>query len=59
MHFICTQDADEDAVEIWHSASSDTHEADNDYLYKEGWLAGPNTTLEDFPQAQPYGYMLP
>ena len=35
---------------------SDTDEADDDYLYKEGWVAGPNTTLEGLPQAQSYGY---
>ena len=35
---------------------SDTDEADDDYLYKKGWVAGPNTTLEGLPQAQPYGY---
>ena len=35
---------------------SDTDESDDDYLYKEGWVAGPNTTLEGLPQAQPYGY---
>ena len=35
---------------------SDTDEADDDYLCKEGWVAGPNTTLEGLPQAQPYGY---
>ena len=35
---------------------SDTEEADDNYLYKEGWVAGPNTTLEGLPQAQPYGY---
>ena len=36
--------------------SSDTDEADDDYLYKEGWVAEPNTTLEGLLQAQPYGY---
>ena len=33
VHFICTEDADEEADKIWHSASSDTDEVDDDYLY--------------------------
>lgn len=50
MQFICA-----DADEVWHSADTDTDEADDNYAYKEEWEAGPNTKLEDFPQAQPYG----
>ena len=51
MQFICTEDADE----VWHSVDTDSDEADDNYMYKEEWVAGPNTKLEDLPLAQPYG----
>ena len=51
MQFIGTEDVDE----VWHSTDTDSDEADDNYVYKEEWVAEPNTKLEDLPQAQPYG----
>ena len=53
MQFICTEDSDAD--ELWHSADTDSDEADDNYVYREEWVAGPDTRLEELPQAQPYG----
>lgn len=43
----------EDADELWHSADSD--ETNDDYAYKEEWVAGPETKWEDLPPGQPFG----
>ena len=53
MQFICTEESDAD--ELWHSADTDSDEADDNYMYKKEWVAGPNTKLRDLLQAQPYG----
>ena len=53
MQFICTEESDAD--ELWHSTDTDSDEADDNYVYREEWVAGPDTRLEELPQAQPYG----
>ena len=54
IQFICTEESDAD--ELWHSMDTDSDEAHDNYVYKEEWVAGPDTKLEDLPQAQPYGH---
>ena len=52
-YFIHTEDSDKEWY--WHSVDSDEYLTDENYLYKEEWVAGPDTRLEDLPQACPYG----
>ena len=51
MRFICTETSDAD--ELWHSTDTDSDEADDNYVYKEEWEAGPDTIRG--PSAQPCG----
>ena len=57
MQFICTEESDAD--KLWHSTDTDSDEADDNYVYKEEWVAGPDTKLGDLPQPSLMAKMLP
>ena len=50
-YFIRTEDSDKEWYR--HSVDSEDYLMNDTYLYREEWVAGPDTHLEDLPQACP------